>query len=736
MGRIAYGIAALVIAGLLWYLFRPEALPDNRIPLLTGPPPLTYHLHAGGVDQDIDHLTVRLHGIARPLDVARADAWWGYLAQLTVPKELVVPAIVDSQLAAYGMDGSRDLSAPALHVRWGLAGGKGYVWDGGSSRVFVFSPAVIRQIDQLAVRFDSTALFTTEKLVHIIVTRGPMRTSVVQVGDEWIDDVHKARPTCTPRVQRLLSLCAGLRLTDFSTKAPSGPPDIGEVRLSQEQGPLALDQVARLWRTPTGGLIQVGGLPAQTLDAAGAQAWQDAMADLERDYVVDLRRRFITSPLTEVLVSRAGAPLFRLEKHGLQDVHEGLSQWDVVWPAGREVAGEDAASRLALTLDQLPVHDATPGTTNEHPPADALILDFVFQLDMHHERIAITGKPGAWQIWGPTHRGTTADLPVLLRDLSAASMLDLVLIDRPWAQMAKIQRIMHEADTEHSEVYALDTGGTWRQTYPADARSRQIDQLGIEQLAHAACSSHALSARFITDEDRAILAHPDFELDVRFLARVVKHSSDAARLDETTDQDLGFCFKREGDGWRAVNREAAVSYLLNADVVDILRSSVVDNLVIPLVPSVVRRIEVASDAGHYVLSDEGAGWFAHTIGPDGQAGPVQAADDIEVRRLLRRLATLRAQHIDMKAAPLLASEAVATVVCELPAAYAREVVTVSIGAHHAPGDDFVISAETTAASRHPPPGRCYLPATAAAVVAQLTPPLASLLAAPSGPAAP
>ena len=533
-------------------------------------------------------------------------------------------------------------------------------------------------------------------------------------------------------MQLLLARCKALRLTDFAGKQPTGEPDIGEMRLSQEQGPLALDQVVRIWSAAGGGFIQVDGLPAQPLDKDDVAEWLEALADLERDYVVDLARRFILSPLTEVLVSKAGAELFRLEKHGLQDTNDGLSQWDVVWPAGREVASATAASLLALTLDLLPAQGVKPGSKADRPPADALVLDFVFQLDMHHERIAIFGAPGAWQIWGPTHRGTLKDLPLLLRDLSAASMLDLKLVDRPWSQVVKIQRIRHEVDGVHGETFAVDAGGTWRQTFPAVARERQIDQLAIEQLARAACSSQAVSARFVTPQDGDILAHPDFELDLRFMPRTVKHSSDASRLDETTDQDLGFCFKREGDGWRVVNREAGVSYLLNAEVEEMLRYSVQDNLVVPLVPSLVRRIEVASPDGHYLLTEDAHGWNGQVVDADGQPGPVQVVDEVEVRRLLRRIATVRAGHIDAKAAPLAAKEVSATVVCDLPSAFTKEIVTLSIGTHRAAGDEFVLSAESTAASRHPPIGRCYLPASAAAQVAQLTPPLSSLLPAAAG----
>jgi hypothetical protein len=731
MGRVAYAILAALILGLLWYLFRPDVQVEAQVALLSAAPPQQYHLQAPGLAQDIDHQLVSLKGLKRPLDIAKADAWWGYLRQLSAPQALVVPGISEPQLKAYGIDGSRELSASALRLRWGEADGKGYLWDGISGRIFACRAEVVRHLDSLAVRFDRASLVDVEKLAGFSLTRGALVTSAVEQGGEWRDAGHPGRPPLTTRVQLVLVLLSALRLDDFSTPAPSGIPDIGELRLSRGGEALAIEQRVRLWSAGGGALVAVDDLPAQALSAAAARTWRAALADVERDYVVELRRRFAVSPLTELLVLKGGSLKFRLEKHGLRDVSEGLSQWDVVWPSGREIASGEAASQIALALDTLAVDGVTPGAAGDTPPADATVLDFVFQLDLHHERIAISGAPGKWTLWGPTHRGNVAELPPLLAHLDPANMLDLGLIDRPWSQVVKIQRISRRPGQQAEEVFAVDAGGTWRQTFPADARARQIDQLAIEQLARAACAARAQSARFVTAEDRGVISDPDFEFDLRFLPRQVKHSSDTARLDETTDQDLGFCFRREGESWRAVNREAGVSYLLGADAVELLRTTVADNLVMPLVPSLVRRIEVVAPNVHYLLSEDSGSWTAHALDHELKEGPAQQADAVEVRRLLRRLAGLRAARIEAKAAPLSAKEAVASVVCEQPVGAVKEVITLSIGALAPGAGEVVLSAETTATTHHPPPGRCYLPVSAAALIAELTPPLARLLSAPA-----
>ncbi len=732
MGRVAYAILAALLIALAWYLFRPDAQVEAQVAVLTAAPPQRYHLHAPGLDQDIERQAVAFRGLTRPLDVAKADAWWGYLRQLAAPASRVVPGIAEAQLKAYGIDGSREVSGTALRLRWGEADGKGYLWDGIASRIFAGPASMVRHLDSLAVRFDRGSLIEVDKLQRFTLTRGATVTTAVEQGEDWLDEVQRERPPLTSRVQLVLVLLSALRLEQFGNPTPAGIPDIGELRLAHGGGALALDQRVRLWSAGSGALVQVDGLPTQALSAAAAKTWRDALADVERDYVADLRRRFIVSPLTELLVLKAGSLQFRLEKHGLRDVTEGLSQWDVVWPTGREIASADAAGGIAHALDTLAVSAVKRSAPDEKPPADATVLDFVFQIDLHHERIAISGAPGGWMLWGPTHRGQVAELPRLLAHLDAAAMLDLALIDRPWSQVVKIQRLAHGGGGQEAEVFAIDPGGSWRQSYPAGARARLVDQLAIEQLARAACAVRALSARFVTAEDRSVISDPEFELDLRFLPRQVRHSSDTARLDETTDQDLGFCFRREGEGWRAVNREAGVSYLISADAVDLLRGTVADNLVMPLVPSLVRRIEVASPAGHYLLSEEAGAWTAQVLDREQQPGPARAADAVEVRRLLRRLAGLRALRVEARAAPLTAQEAAATVVCEQPVGAVKEIITLSIGAP-APDGELVLSAETTATSRHPPPGRCYLPAGAAAQVAELTPPLSRLLSAP-GPA--
>jgi hypothetical protein len=732
MGRTGYAIVLLLIAALAGVVFWPEPRTDDRVAVIpAGERPASFRLHTPAFDQEVAGDTVRIAGVERPLDPDKADHLWNYLGQLGLAKRLVVEGVAEAQLSAYGLDGGRELAAATVRLRWGAVDGRAYLWEGVSRRVFAASPAVVTSIDELTRRLDRDQLVNPARLSRLEASVGAQRTALVSDGRDWHDELLTRRPPFARRVERLKGLLAALRLDDLAAKPPAGEPDLATVRLERDRALPGLGQVVRLWNAGEAALVQVDALPPQRLAPAQAREWREALADLSRDFIVDLASTFAASPLTEVLVARGGTELFRLEKHGLRDREQGLSQWDVVWPGGRETADGEAAASLASAFDHLAVGDAQPRGP-EPLPAEATTIDFVFQIDQRHERLAFAPAAGGFQVWGPAYRGTAAALPPELAGLGPERMLDLGLIGRGAERVTKLQRVFRdEAGAPRAEVFALDAAGSWRQTHPAEARARPVDQLAVERLARVVCVARARSARFLTAADRALLAAPAFELDLRFAPVTVRHSNDNARLDDTTDQDVGLACAREGDAWRVVDKEGAVSFLVDAEVVDLLRLPLSDNLVLPLLPGQVRRIEVLTPEGGYVLAADAAGaaWTAQAVDAAGKPGAKQAADPTEVRRYLRRLATLRAARTDPKAAPLQASEAQATVACVLPSGDATERMVLSIGRHAAPGDDWVLSAESDAAGRHGPVGRCFLPAAEAATVAALTPPLASLLAA-------
>ena len=114
---------------------------------------------------------------------------------------------------------------------------------------------------------------------------------------------------------------------------------------------------------------------------------------------------------------------FRLEKHGLNDVVAGRSQWDVVWPGGREAASETAAAALAMACDEIAVREPRRRQAGEQPPPQARRLVFVFKVDQRTLEIAFDGD----RVWSPTHVATAIALPDLLRRLAPDDMLDHAL---------------------------------------------------------------------------------------------------------------------------------------------------------------------------------------------------------------------------------------------------------------------------------------------------------------------
>jgi hypothetical protein len=163
-----------------------------------------------------------------------------------------------------------------------------------------------------------------------------------------------------------------------------------------------------------------------------------------------------------------------------------------------------------------------------------------------------------------------------------------------------------------------------------------------------------------------VLGQPEFELDVRFAPVASRRSNDQERLDDTDDSELGLAFAREGDGWRVVDKEGAVSWLVDTDQVEQLRAPFDNGQVLPVAPSLVRRIEIIT-AGRrlYLIAVEG-GWRLRAAGVDGRLGDVRVADAVQVRRYLRTLTALAAQRRDVAAGPLQPDESLGSVSLILP----------------------------------------------------------------------
>lgn len=637
MGRLGWAILGIVALALATYVLWPTGAADDGVMVHGGPVPTTYRVRAGGIEQEIDVSQVTIGGVRLRLDQQKHDDLWGFISNLSGAVKQTVTG--DDALAAYGLGDAREVSATGLRLRWGGAGGSFYLWEGLSGRLFITDRNVNERLTALTRRLDRPVVASFDRIQRVEVAG----LALVFLGNEWRDEVRGRRPPVTRQVSALANLVEAVRIDDLAGKAPVGAAEVVRLRLRPETD-IAPGVDVVVWKTASGGMVQVDALPAQRLDAATVAAWTTAVAELWQDRLFNLAREFAAKPLVELIVTRGGSEVFHLEKHGLRDEEYGLSMWDVVWPGGREVADASAASRIAAAVDELVSTDARARGA-ETPPADATVISFVFQVTRQRISLAIVGD----EVWSATHHGKVAKLPEALAMLTAERQLDLRLASRDPRRAIKLQRVSEG----RGEVVVADApGSAWRRTFPADVRGQTVDALAVERVVRTLCAARARSARAVGGPDRLVLGHPEFELDLRFAPVASRRSNDQARLDDSDDSELGLAFAREGDGWRVVDKEGTVSWLVEADLVEQLRAPFDDGQALPVAPSLVRRIEITVAGRRLFLIAVADGWMLRDTGSDGRLGPVQPADAVQVRRYLRTLTTLAAQRRELTAGPL------------------------------------------------------------------------------------
>ena len=684
MGRLGYLIlVALLVAGAL-YVFWPAHEPERAPPLWSktgtktgsGDAPAHYRVEAGGLTQEVDGEVVRIAGVERPLDANRHRMLWSFISSLTVNERVAIPA-GEERLAEYGIVAGREISAEGKRLRWGGSGKDSYVWDG--RRLIPCGKDITERLDTLARRLDRKVLLDLPPVRGVTVDELNLRLE----GGGWRDALRSERPDFNRRINRLYDLLERLRLEEFTTRAAPLAPPLHQIRLSH-QDLTEPERLVRLWAgvDGDGGLIQVDGLPVQQLSASELRRWNEVAATFDKDYLFNLETEFSLRPLGEIRVHDQDGLRFRLEKHGLNDAQHGRSQWDVVWPGGREAASEAAAAAIAMALDETAIRDPRRRQPGETPPPTARRMTFVFKIDQRTFEIAIDGD----RLWSPTHVATAIALPGLLQRLVPDDMLDQALTLRGADRVVKIQRQWRRGpEAGRAEVVAVASGtgsveGLWRRTWPKDL-SGAVSPLAIDRLARAFCSARSLAVRLPIAADRAVVADPDFEIDIRFAQVPVRLSNDHTRLGDTTDQDLGFAFAAEGERWRAVEKESGISHLIDAELMDLLRAPLTDDLVLPLVPSQITRIEFLGAAGRFALLQRGDGWLVQALDGTGRAvGEPQAAEVVEVRRFLRLVTSLRSLRSDPGAGPFNPDQLSGSVIFSYPATGDGSVrITLNIG---------------------------------------------------------
>ena len=387
-----------------------------------------------------------------------------------------------------------------------------------------------------------------------------------------------------------------------------------------------------------------------------------------------------------MIVERAGKPWFSLESSSGKDLDDFASKWDVVWDGGREFASPQSPFLLLDALNDLAVSDVRVRLALEEDWPDAVRITLLGK-SMHGAHVI---EMRGTSVRSASHVGRVVRRADLLERLAPDRFLDTMIAGRSPERVLKIQRRFLDREPATAEVLSRDSRGGWVRTWPA---GEPVDTVSVERIARVFATGRATSVRMADESDRAIVSAPDFEIAVRFGPKPSGKANDYTELEDTTTNDLGLAMRRDGEGrWRALQLGTGIAYDLDDEFVTQLRQGVSDPLVLPLIPALVRRVQLASGEESIVLSRVGEDWRML----EGERDTLAAA--VEVRRLLRDLAALVARRRGPGGA-LAPGELSATISIEIPG-FDREVERLVLqigkpGMAGAAGDEVALFAEST-----------------------------------------
>lgn len=690
-------LAAAVIA-LAAYAFWPRAAVGGMVGLVAGPLPREFTVRAGGIEQDVDWGSVWIGELQRPLDPRRVERLATALDAVAVPSDRVIDPVAETELAAYGIDGSREIAWSGRVLRWGRAGGLAYVWDG--RRVFAAPTRLADELDAVAGRLDDPTLLPN--LGNAVALEiGGMRIERGADG-RWRDRDRAERPTMTARAGRLLRLLQSLRLERLDGAAPEGAPSLA---LGIELGGGVRHRLA-IHRGTGGGpsTAVIDDLPAQPLDAGRSAELEHAAAALARDGLIDADPAAALTVTSRLEVTLAGERWFTCERR--QEVYlPGETDWELAWSGGRETADEGAIATVLRTLCALDVERALPGP-DPAPPSPLARRYRVLGQEGSVSELVVDGE----RAWTPWHHGRLSE-PTRLALLQPADLLDLRLVASPPERVVKLQRRADEPALR--EVLARGDDGAWTRTHPQRA---PVDAVAVARLARALTTARALGARLLGDEDRAALAKPALELDLRLAPRSAGAPSiEIADERDTVPLDVGFAFYRDAAGaWRAIDKDGGVSYAVEESLVELARAPLEADVALPVLPGSVVRIEIAARGTRFALQRGAAGgWTLHSETP---SAPPAAAEPTEVLRWLRTLSGLRARARTPDASPLLPVQAFAAITVVQPAAGGGE-ERLTLALAEPVGGEAEASVDSTRAGTPLPRGRFRIDAGEALALA-------------------
>nr|MBA3710030.1 hypothetical protein [Planctomycetota bacterium] len=212
MSRIGYALLILLLAVGGAYVFWPQPVGRDAVAIFDGPPPPAFTVRIGQLEQVVSAEGVVVAGWRRPVDVDRAMGLWRLLGEARVDKDHITSAAA-GELASYGIDGSRAISAGGVTIRWASAADGGSVWESGRGRLFRVPVQLTKQIDAVVQRLDSTVILEAPEEITRVSTGG---TTFTRTAAGWADEAHPERPTATVRVERILQLMERVRLDTFA----------------------------------------------------------------------------------------------------------------------------------------------------------------------------------------------------------------------------------------------------------------------------------------------------------------------------------------------------------------------------------------------------------------------------------------------------------------------------------------------------------------------------------------
>ncbi len=697
MNRWMYLGSTGVLVVLLAYLFWPKSLLGDSVSLWSGERPQDFTVLDPRWKQEIAGSSIRIAGFDRSINPMAVGTLWRTLDGMKVGRANIKEGVVSDELVDYGIDQQHGIDAGPWLLRWGVKEGQGYLWDG--RRILAVPAEQVAGLQHAAQRLDDPALVADPSGIRDLSV--DQQRFLAGTGG-WQEADVPPRPELDRHIGQLISQLAGLQL-----KVLDAPPATGEV-VHRLQFPDAKGKLHELSLRAAGdGLLACyDAYPAQALGAGERSRWQVVIDALHRDYLLALDGDAARAQVKALSVERGGSPWFSAERRQLA-YRPGETSWELSWSDGRETASEPAVARILSMLCDVHVVHALGGP--DPSPDDPFSLAVVLTMQ-GGEQVAL--HLDGDRAWTAAFHGRMAP-PSPVEDIQPADLLELNLLDAAPERICKLQRIA--ASPPLHEVLVRSEDGSWSRS----VGSGPVDAVAIGRLAHALTESQAISARLLTEQDRAGMRAPALELDIRLSPR----SAGAPRMEisddrDTVPQDRGFACYQDGKLWRAVDVEGGVSYQLADDLVELLRTPLQSDQVMPLVPSLVSRLEIQRTGSLLVLEREGEEWWLS--GQEASTAlPRQAADPTQVRRYLRLLAGLTATSRQGDAPTLLPGESSLSVVAFMPSSPGLESIALCLQEHGAVDADASVTASRPATPV--PPGRVRLATDAVRDLLQVGP---------------